>query len=72
VIHDAGEVIERSLRLVLEHRVTALTGEDLELHAETICLHGDTPGAVRLAAGLRDAFEHAGVAVVPMAQLVAP
>jgi 5-oxoprolinase (ATP-hydrolysing) subunit A len=72
VIHDAGVVIERSLRLVLEHRVTALTGEDLELHAETICLHGDTPGAVRLAAGLREAFEHAGVAVMPMAQLVAP
>jgi UPF0271 protein len=71
VIHDTARVIERSLRLVLEHRVTALTGEDIALHAETICLHGDTPGAVRLAAELREAFERAGVGVVPMAQLVA-
>jgi UPF0271 protein len=71
VIHDAPTVVERSLRLVLDHRVTAVTGEVLELHADTICLHGDTPGAVQLAASLRDAFERAGVQAVPMADLVA-
>jgi 5-oxoprolinase (ATP-hydrolysing) subunit A len=71
VIHDASIVVERSLRLVLEHRVTAITGEELELHADTICLHSDTPGAVSLAASLRRAFERAGVEAVPMAQLIA-
>jgi UPF0271 protein len=71
VIHDASVVVERSLRLVLDHRVTAATGEDLELHADTICLHGDTPGAVRLAALLREALGRAGVEVVPMAELAA-
>jgi len=71
VIHDASTVVERSLRLVLDHRVTAVTGEELELHAETICLHGDTPGAVGLASSLREAFERAGVEAVPMAELVA-
>lgn len=71
VIHDANEVIERSLRLVLDHRVTAVTGETIELAADTICLHGDTPGAVDLAAALRRAFEHAGIALTPMAALVA-
>jgi UPF0271 protein len=70
VIHDAPTVVERSLRLVLDHRVTAVTGEELELHADTICLHGDTPGAVSLAATLRMAFERAGVETVPMAELV--
>jgi len=72
VIHDAAAVVDRSLRLVLDHRVTAITGEDLELHADTICLHSDTPGAVSLAALLRQAFVRAGVEVVPMAALVAP
>jgi UPF0271 protein len=71
VIHDASAVVERSLRLVVEHRVTAITGEDLEVHAETICLHGDTPGAVNLAASMRQAFDHAGIEAVPMAELVA-
>ena len=71
VIHDASIVVERSLRLVLDHRVTAITGEDLELRPDTICLHGDTPGAVSLAASLREAFDRAGVETVPMAELVA-
>jgi UPF0271 protein len=71
VVHDAAIVVERSLRLVIEHRVTAITGEELDLHADTICLHGDTPGAVGLAAAMRQAFARAGVEVVPMARLVA-
>lgn len=71
VIHDASAVVERSLRLVVDHRVTAITGEDIELHADTICLHGDTPGAPALAAALRQAFESAGVQVLPMARLLA-
>ena len=71
VIRDAPVVVERSLRLVLQHRVTAVTGEDLEVQADTICLHGDTPGAVSLAAALREAFARAGVETVPMADLVA-
>ena len=71
VIHDASTVVDRSLRLVVEHRVTAITGEDLELQADTICLHGDTPGAVSLAASMRQAFDRAGVEAVPMADLVA-
>ena len=52
--------------------MTAVTGEDLELHADTLCLHGDTPSAVSLAASLREAFSLAGVETVPMADLVAP
>jgi UPF0271 protein len=71
VIHEASALVERSLRLVSEHRVSAITGEDIELHADTICLHGDTPGAVDLASALRRAFEQAGVQVLPMARLLA-
>jgi len=71
VIHEASAVVERSLRLVVEHRVTAITGEDIDLHADTICLHGDTRGAVDLASALRGAFDQAGVQVLPMARLLA-
>jgi UPF0271 protein len=71
VIHDPSTVVERSLRLVVEHRVAAISGEVLELHADTICLHGDTPGAVGLAASLRQAFDRAGVEAVALAALVA-
>jgi UPF0271 protein len=71
VLHDPAQVIERSLQLVTEQHVTAVTGETVEFHADTLCLHGDTPGAVDLAAALRLAFERAGVELVPMGQLLA-
>jgi 5-oxoprolinase (ATP-hydrolysing) subunit A len=71
VIHDRSTVIERSLQMVTAGVATAITGETIERRADTICLHGDTPGAVELAAALRAAFERAGVQVVPMATLIA-
>jgi UPF0271 protein len=70
VIHDRSAVIERGLRLVTEQQVTAITGETVCVEAETICLHGDTPGAVQLAAALREAFIGAGVELAPMGQIV--
>ncbi len=68
VIHDRTEVVERSLRMVQEGRVRAITGEEIALQADTICLHGDTPGAVDLAQALKAAFEKAGVRLAPMGQ----
>lgn len=70
VIHDRSHVIERSLRLVTERTVTAITGETIMLEADTICLHGDTPGAVDLASALHTAFLGAGVALTPMSRLL--
>jgi len=66
VLHDVDEVVERSLRLVTEGTVKAVTGETVPVRADTICLHGDNPAAVKLAAALRGAFENAGVQLVPM------
>ena len=68
VIHDTQAVVERSVRMVTERRVTAITGEEVFLQADTICLHGDTPGAVQLAEALKAAFEKAGVRLVAMGQ----
>lgn len=61
VIHDTQAVIERSVRLVTEGTVMAITGETVNMQADTLCLHGDTPDAVTLASALRTALETAGV-----------
>jgi UPF0271 protein len=66
VIHDTQVVVERSLRMVIEGRVKAVTGEDVAVQADTICLHGDTPGAVELALALKSAFTRADIRLVPM------
>jgi 5-oxoprolinase (ATP-hydrolysing) subunit A len=70
VLRDRQQVVERSLQMVAEGTVVAVTGETVTMPAETICLHGDTPGAVELASALRSAFEAEGIEVVPMGRFV--
>jgi len=66
VIHDRQQVIERSVRLATEGTVVAVTGEWVEMRAGTLCLHGDTPDAVGLAAALKEALEKAGIRLASM------
>ena len=70
VIHDTAEVVERSLRMVTEGRATAITGEELDVEADSLCLHGDTPGAVEMAKAVSDGLKSSGVEIVPVGQLV--
>ncbi|MFC4031539.1 LamB/YcsF family protein [Streptomyces polygonati] len=63
VIEDGDAVVERSVRLARDGRVTALTGERVEVAARSLCVHGDTPGAARLAARVRASLESAGLRV---------
>jgi 5-oxoprolinase (ATP-hydrolysing) subunit A len=60
---DAGAVAERAVRMVTEGTVTAIDGSAVDLHAESLCVHGDSPGAVEMAAAVRRALEDAGVEV---------
>ena len=70
VIHDAQEVVERSLRMVTEGKAQAISGEIIELEADSLCLHGDTPGAVEMASALKKALESEGVEIVPLGEIV--
>ena len=63
VIHDAETVAARAVAMVREGSVTAVDHSRVALRADTICLHGDTPGADALARRVRDAFAAAGIRV---------
>lgn len=65
VISDPKSVVARCLRLVTEGLVTAVDGTQVSVTAQSLCLHGDTPGALRLARRVRDALTEAGVALAP-------
>ena len=67
VLHDPAVVAARMVRLVVEGRVAAIDGTDIELRADSICIHGDTPGAVNAAAQVRSALLAAGVTLAPFA-----
>jgi UPF0271 protein len=63
VIHDRETVVGRALQMARSRQVTAIDGAVVPLDVDTICVHGDTPGAAALAATLRGALEAAGVIV---------
>ena len=68
VIHDVDAVVARALRMVTEGTVTASEGSTLEMRVDTICTHGDTPGAQALTRALRTSLERAGVTVAAVAR----
>jgi UPF0271 protein len=69
MIHDPDIAIPRVVRMVKEGKVTAVTGEDIEICADSICVHGDNPEAIEFVKNIRKALEEAGVEVVPLAEL---
>ncbi|MFC3571825.1 LamB/YcsF family protein [Streptomyces yaanensis] len=63
VVTDPDTVVERSVSLARLGVVTAYSGRDIPVRARSLCLHGDTPGAVDLARRVRAELEASGVRV---------
>ena len=66
VLHNPAEAAEQALRIVQDGSVIASDGSRLAVEAQTLCLHGDTPGADRIAGAVRQALERAGVKIAPL------
>ncbi|MFI0418198.1 LamB/YcsF family protein [Spongiactinospora sp. 9N601] len=67
VLHDVGEVAARAARMAAGGTVTATDGTEVQVAARSLCVHGDTPGAVAMARAVRDALTAAGLSVRPFA-----
>ena len=65
VLHDADAIAERMLRLVQTGEVESVTGRSVPVQADSICVHGDSPGAVEMARRIRARLEQAGVTLRP-------
>jgi UPF0271 protein len=65
-ITDVADAAARAVRMVKDGRVTAVTGEDITITADTICLHGDGAHAVEFAKAIRSAFAHHSIDVLPI------
>ena len=63
VLHDPGLVAARMVRLATEGTIEAVDGSVLRLEAHSICVHGDSPAAVAMAAAIRDRLTAEGVAI---------
>ncbi|AZH83046.1 LamB/YcsF family protein [Plantibacter sp. PA-3-X8] len=64
LVTDETVAVRRAVSLALDRRITSVDGADVELDAVSLCVHGDTPGAVLLATAVRAALLDAGVELV--------
>ena len=66
VLTDPGEAAEQAVRIARDGFVMADGGSRVTVAARTLCLHGDTPGAARIAQAVRQALESEGIQIAPL------
>jgi UPF0271 protein len=66
VIEDPEIVVKRAISMARERMVNTIDGSPIALEIDTMCVHGDTPGAAKLASRIRHALSDAGVRVLPV------
>jgi UPF0271 protein len=67
VLHDPALIADRMVQLVREGTLTAIDGSTIEVRADSICVHGDSPGATEMARQVRAALAAASVKLTPFA-----
>jgi UPF0271 protein len=63
LIHDPAEAAQQALRIAQKSVVIASNGLEIAVNAQTICIHGDTPGAPKIAAAVAQTLRNAGIAL---------
>ena len=70
MITDEDVAIERVVRMIKEKKVTALTGKDIDIQADSICVHGDGPKALAFVQKIRETLTAEGIALRPLKDIV--
>lgn len=68
VLHDPAEVAARVVRMVRERAIVGAGGKKMALGIDTVCIHGDSPGAVAMARAVRAELTAAGVTIASFAR----
>lgn len=68
VLHDPEAVAHRMVRLAEDGVIRAIDGTDLRVDAQSICVHGDSPGAVAMAAETKRMLQREGITIAPFAR----
>ncbi len=63
MIEDSAQAVQQALSMVLSGEFPSLTGKKIKVSADTLCLHGDQPGAVAFAQAIRKAFSEKGISI---------
>ncbi len=70
MITDEDEAVRRVVAMVKKGTVTAITGKEIPLQADSVCVHGDSPKALNFVQKIRTAFQAAGIQIAPLGEIV--
>jgi len=71
MIKDEDEAVSRVIRMIKEHKVCSINGNDIEICPDSVCVHGDSEKALIFVKKIRTALEKEGISIKPVAQIVA-
>lgn len=63
LIEDPDQAVAQAMSIILRGRVVTIDGEEIDMQADSVCLHGDTPGSEIIASKLKEALKRAGIQV---------
>jgi len=66
LVSDPSKAAEQAVRMVMEQKVKTITGKTITAKVDTICIHGDSPGADKIVAAVREGLVEAGATVKPL------
>ena len=66
LVSDPAKAAEQAVRMVMEGKVKTITGKTIDVKVQTVCIHGDSPGADKIVAAVRDGLVKAGAVVKPL------
>jgi UPF0271 protein len=66
LITDPAQAAAQAVKMAMEGKVRTLDGVEIDISIQTICCHGDTPGAEKIVRAVREALEKAGCQVKPL------
>lgn len=70
MVTDPDVATKRVIRMIKEGKVTAITGKDIDIKADSVCVHGDTPTALTIVNNLRTAIEKEGIQIVRISEFI--
>ena len=70
MITDEDEAVSRVIRMIKEQKVTAITGKDIPITADSVCVHGDGVKALKFVEKIKKALQEEGISVVPLGEML--
>lgn len=70
ILSDPSHAAQQALQIVRERKVKTVSGKMLDLKVASLCIHGDTPGAARIAQNVRHKLEVAKISIEPLEKIV--